>query len=56
MAVMKASLADSGSNDTLAPALATNTLPSQKDKLARQIKEAMDFRQPDYTGLRSLTH
>lgn len=46
VSIMKASPNDNESAGTLAPALATNTLPSQKDLWARQIKEAMDSENP----------
>ena len=41
VAIMKASPNDNNATGTLAPALATDTLPSQKDMWAQQIKEAM---------------
>lgn len=46
VSIMKASPNDNESSGTLAPALATDTLPSQKDIWARQIKEAMDSGSP----------
>ena len=46
VAVMKASPNDNISPGYLAPALSGDTLPSQKDTWARQIKNAMDSEKP----------
>lgn len=46
VAIMKASPNDNDSAGTLAPALSTDELPSQKNTWARQIKEAMDSGNP----------